>query len=152
MTSYKNSIVNFGFRIQRYSCIRNLSKIQSMSYPICKFLHDTFMTKWLSWKHCRTMRIATICKMISKGVEFNLKNVILISCGIVELSRKVSGGGNPPRLGRVKAVQFCALITWDTSIWSVKGDPLPYIESSAESNLFKSKSKLEINLRYRQIL
>ena len=35
--------------------------------------------------------IVSMCKMTPEGVRLNLKNFTLISCGVTELLRKVSG-------------------------------------------------------------
>ena len=82
----------------------NLSKIKPTSCHICRFLHcfnpRHIHNKRLPWQHLRLMRIATMCKMTPIGARLNLKSFILISCGVMELSRKVSEGGgrgrNPP--------------------------------------------------------
>ena len=103
MTSYKNFIVDFGFRIQKYPPAPNLSKIKPISWEICKFLHFSIPqhihNKRLPWQHLRLMRIVTMCKMTPIRVGLNLKNFILISCAVLELLRKVSQGGGirPPR-------------------------------------------------------
>ena len=38
LTSNKNFIVDFGFRIQKYHSARNLRKVKPISWQICKFL------------------------------------------------------------------------------------------------------------------
>ena len=101
MTSYKNFIVDFGFRIQKYSPAPNLSKIKPISWKICKFLHFSIPShihnKRLPWQHLRSMRIVIMCKMTPISVGLNFENFILITCAVLELLRKVSQGGrNPP--------------------------------------------------------
>ena len=101
MTSYKNFIVYFGFRIQKYPPAPNLSKIKPISWQICKFLNfsipQNIHKKRSPWQHLRLMRIVIMCKMTPIGVKLNLKNFILISFAVLELLRKVSqGGGIPP--------------------------------------------------------
>ena len=103
MTSYKNFIVDFGFRIRKYPPAPHLSKIKTISWKICKFLHFSIPrhihNKRLPWQHLRLMRIVIICKMTPINVGLNLENLILISCAVLELLRKVSQGGGicPPR-------------------------------------------------------
>ena len=101
MTSYKKFLVDFGFRIQKYPSTPNLSKIKPISWQICNFLHFSVLqhvyNKRLPWQHPRLMRIVIMCKMSPISVRLNLKNFILISCAVLELSRKVSQRGrNPP--------------------------------------------------------
>ena len=96
MTSYKNSIIAFGFRIQKYPKKTNLSNIKPISCQICKFLHFS-IPRHIHNKRLRSMRIFTICKMTPIGVRLNLKNFFLISCGVTQLSRKVSRGGGGER-------------------------------------------------------
>ena len=100
MKSYKNFIVDFGFRIQKYlPPAPNLSRIKPISWQICKFLHFYILRhihdKRLSWQHRRLIRIVITCKMTPKGVGLNSKSFILISYAVSELLRKVSRGGNP---------------------------------------------------------
>ena len=109
MTSYKNFIVDFGFRIQKYPPAPNLSKIKPISWKICKFLHFSISrhihNKRLPWQHLRLMRIVIMCNMILISVGLNLENFILISCTVLELLRNVSQRGRnppPPRRDRVK--------------------------------------------------
>ena len=113
MTSYKNFIVDLGFRIQKYPPAPNLSKIKPISWKICKFLHFSIPrhihNKRLPWQHLRLMRIVVMCKMTPVSVELNLENVILISCAVLELLMKVSqGGGIRPPSGEMglKSVYF----------------------------------------------
>ena len=101
MTSYKSFIVNFGFRIQKYSPVPNLSKIKPISWQICKLLHFSILqhihNKRLPWQHLRLTRIVIMCKITPIRVRLNLKNFILISCAVREFLRKVSQGErNPP--------------------------------------------------------
>ena len=109
MTSYKNFFLEFGFRIQKYPPTSNLSKIKPIFLQICKLLHFSVLqhihNKRLPWQHLRLMRIVIMCKMTPIKVRLNLKNLILISCAVLKILRKVSQGGEfrpPPRRGRVK--------------------------------------------------
>ena len=101
MTSYKNFIVDFRFRIQKYFPAPNLSKIKPISWQIYKFLHFSIPqhihNKGLPC-HLRIMRIVIICKMTPIAVRSNLKSSILISCAVMELLRKSSRGAEsaPP--------------------------------------------------------
>ena len=96
MTSCKNFIVHFGFRIQKYPPAPNFSKIKPISWKICKFLHFSIPrhihNKRLPWQHLRLMRIVIMCKITPISVRLNLENFILISCAGLELLRKVSQG------------------------------------------------------------
>ena len=100
MTSYKNFIVDFGFRIQKYPPAPNLSKIKPISWKICKFLHFSnprhIHNKRLPWINLRFMRIVIMCKITLISVGLNVENFILISCAVLELLRKVSHGGRIP--------------------------------------------------------
>ena len=97
MTSYKNFIVDFGLRIQKYPPGPNLSKIKPISWKICKFLHFSIPrhihNRRLPWQHLRLMTIVIMCKMAPLRVGLNLENFILISCAVLELLRNVSQGG-----------------------------------------------------------
>ena len=100
-------VVDFGFRIQKCPPAPNLSKIKPIFCHICKFLHffipGHIHNKKLSWQLLRLMRIVTMCKTTPTGVRLNLKNFILISCGVTELLRKVCRGGGfrPPPPGEI---------------------------------------------------
>ena len=76
MTSYKNFIVDFGFRIQKTPS-PNLSKIKPISWQISKFLHLSIPrhihNKRLPWQQLKLMRIVIMCKMTPIGVRLNLK-------------------------------------------------------------------------------
>ena len=103
--SIKLFFVDFGFRIQKYSSTPNLSKIKSISWQICKFLHFSVQrhihNRRLPWQQLRLMRVVVMCKMTPIRVRLNLKNFILISCAILELLRKVSQGAEsapPPQV------------------------------------------------------
>ena len=102
MTSYKDFIVGFGFRVQKYPPEPNLSKIKPISWKICKFLHFSIPrhihNKRLLWQHLRLMRIVIMCKITPISVGLNLENFVLMSCAVLELLKKVSQGGgrNPP--------------------------------------------------------
>ena len=50
--------------------------------------------------------IVTMWQMTPIGVRLNLKNLILISCGVTELLRKVSGGGGSDRVNRSYSIFF----------------------------------------------
>ena len=60
----------------------------------------------------KEMRIVTMCKMTPKGVRLNMKNFIVLSCGVTELLRKVSQGRNPPPPpGEVRLRSFENIVT-----------------------------------------
>ena len=103
---YKNFIVDFGFRIQKYHPAPDLTKIKPISWKICKFLHFSIPrhihNKRLPWQHLKLMRIVIMCKRTPISVGLNLENFILISCAVLELLRKVSrGGGIRPSPGEI---------------------------------------------------
>ena len=94
MTSYENFVVDFG-RIQKYPCTKFeqdqaiiLPHMQVSSLFIPRHIHN----KRLPWQHLRLMKIVIMCKMTPICVRLNLKNFILIFCGVTELLRKVSNG------------------------------------------------------------
>ena len=98
--SYKNFIDGFGFRIQQYprtkfeqdkaNILPNM-QVSSLFYSV------THSNVRLPWQQLKLMRIVTMYKVTPIGVKLNLKNFTLISCGVMELLRKVSQGeGIPP--------------------------------------------------------
>ena len=109
MTSCKNFIVDFGFRIQKYPLHQIWARSSKYPSKYAKFLHFSIRrhihNKRLPWQHRRLMRIVVTCKMTPIGIRLNLKNFISISYAVSELSRKVSQGGGgippPPRWDRV---------------------------------------------------
>ena len=98
-----NFIVDFGFRIQKYSHAPNLSKLKSISWQICKFLHFSIPrhihNPRLPLQLLRLMRIVIMCKMTPIGVRLNLKNFIFgILCCLGVIKESLPGGGiRPPR-------------------------------------------------------
>ena len=102
MKSDKNFIVDFGFRIQKYPPAQNLSKIKPISCKICKFLHFS-IPRHIHNRRLPTPEINENCHYVQNdpiSVGLNLENIILISCAVLELLRKVSQGGQnlpPPR-------------------------------------------------------
>ena len=83
MTSYKNFIVDIGFRIQKYSPppAPNLSKIKPIPRQICKFLHFSIPrhihNKRLTWQHLRLMRIVFMCKITLIGASIGVGTAVL---------------------------------------------------------------------------
>ena len=55
--------------------------------------------KRLPWQHLRTISIVNVCKMIFKSVKFKLGDFFSLSCGSLQLLRKVpkGGGGQIPQ-------------------------------------------------------
>ena len=110
MTSYKNFIVDFGFRIQKYPPAPNLSKIKPISWQIYKFLHFSIPhhihNKRLPWQRRRLVRIVITCKMTPIGVKLNLKNFILISYAVSEESAPPAQR-NPPPPGEIGLKHSC---------------------------------------------
>ena len=59
--------------------------------------------KRFPWLHLRTMSIINVCKTCLKGVKLKWKNVISLSCGVLELLRKnLKGQIKPPSIDRDK--------------------------------------------------
>ena len=48
--------------------------------------------KRLPWQHLRIRSIVNVCKICLKSVKLKMQNVILLSCGNLELLRKTPGG------------------------------------------------------------